>query len=149
MRCSNTVFIFTQETWCKIEVKRTSTIHFFCQILLSNIPVIENKISISHKVKKVNKKKLYHHISFLFHLIRANICAQLSVNNDLIYWTISTMRVKWGEHYYKRYFIIDQQIARHFVHHSECLYVLLKIINSFLASWILANHTKGLDFSQS
>ena len=41
----------------------------------------------------------------------------------------------------KRYFIIDQQIARHFVHYSECLYQLLpyyavKIINALLTSRI-------------
>ena len=40
-------------------------------------------------------------------------------------------------HYHKRYFIIDQEIMRHFVHYSECLYLPLpfsatQIINTFL-----------------
>ena len=51
----------------------------------------------------------------------------------------------------KRYFLIDQQIARHFVHYSECLYHPLiyyatQIINPFLTLRILANHDKGLGF---
>ena len=50
-----------------------------------------------------------------------------------------------------RYFIIDQQIAWHFVHFSECLSNLLpfyatQIINSFLNSRISADHDKGLEF---
>ena len=52
---------------------------------------------------------------------------------------------------YKRYFIINQQIARHFVQYSECLYhplpfYVTPIINSFLTSGITANHDKGLGF---
>ena len=55
----------------------------------------------------------------------------------------------------KRYFIIDQQIASHFVHYSECLYYPLplyatQIINHFLTSRISQPITiKGLDFCQS
>ena len=84
MRCSNTVFIFTQKTWCKIEVSCTSTIHFFCQILLSNIPVLENKISISHKVKKVNKKNYI--TTFHFYFISYE---QISVLSYLLITTLS------------------------------------------------------------
>ena len=52
----------------------------------------------------------------------------------------------------KRYFIIDQQIARHFVLYSECLYHPLsfygnQIITLFLTSTILAKHDKGLGFN--
>ena len=52
----------------------------------------------------------------------------------------------------KRYFIIDEQIARHFVHYSECLnlppllFYVTQIINQFLTSWISAYHDKGLGF---
>ena len=51
----------------------------------------------------------------------------------------------------KRYSIIDQQIARHFVHYTECLYhhpsLLYNSYNShFLASRISANYDKGLEF---
>ena len=51
----------------------------------------------------------------------------------------------------KRYFIIDQQIARHFVHYSECLsnltsFYTIQLINPFLISRITANHDKGLGF---
>ena len=49
----------------------------------------------------------------------------------------------------KRYFIIDQQLARQFVQYSECLYLLFyatPIINPFLTSKISANHNKGLGF---
>ena len=54
-------------------------------------------------------------------------------------------------YFYKRYFMIDQQIARHFVHYSEYIYHPLpfyttKIINPFLNSRISANHDKGLGF---
>ena len=49
----------------------------------------------------------------------------------------------------KRYFIIDQQIARHFVHYSECLsnppsLYATQMINPFLNSRIKDNHNKGL-----
>ena len=53
---------------------------------------------------------------------------------------------------YKRYFIIDQQIARHLVSYSICLYqpplpfYVTQIINPFLASTMSANHDKGLEF---
>ena len=51
----------------------------------------------------------------------------------------------------KRYFIIDQQIARHSVHYSECLYHPLPIyatqmIKHFLTSRISTNHDKGFEF---
>ena len=47
----------------------------------------------------------------------------------------------------KIYFIIDQQIARHFVQFSECLSSPIhsyatQIIKPFLSSRILANHDK-------
>ena len=67
------------------------------------------------------------------------------------YWRTTTeavcMTVFWGQ--YKRYFIIDQQIVRNFVHFSECSYHLLpfyttQMINPFLTSRISANHDKGL-----
>ena len=44
-------------------------------------------------------------------------------------------------------YIVDQQIARHFVHHPP-LYAT-QIINPFLTSRISANHGKGLEFSKS
>ena len=49
------------------------------------------------------------------------------------------------------YSIIDQQIARHFVHISECIYQPLplyatQIINLFLTKKKSANHYKGLGF---
>ena len=49
----------------------------------------------------------------------------------------------------KRYLMIDQQIARHFVHFSKCLYTLLpfcatQLINPFLTAKIIANHNKRL-----
>ena len=49
----------------------------------------------------------------------------------------------------KRYFIIDQQIAWHFVHYSECLFHPLPFFatlttNHFPTSRISANHDKGL-----
>ena len=52
---------------------------------------------------------------------------------------------------YKRYFIKDQQIARHSVHYSECLsnplpFYSNQIINPFLNSRISANDNKGLEF---
>ena len=48
----------------------------------------------------------------------------------------------------KIYFIIDQQIARHFVQYSECLshplpFYATQIINPFPNSRISANHEKG------
>ena len=43
--------------------------------------------------------------------------------------------------------MIDHQIARHFVHYSECLYHSSQI-NHFLTSRISANHDKGLRFAQ-
>ena len=50
----------------------------------------------------------------------------------------------------KRYFIVDQQIARHFVHYSECTnplpFYLTQMINPFLILRTLANHDKGLGF---
>ena len=51
----------------------------------------------------------------------------------------------------KRYFMIDQQIAQHFVHYSKCLYHPLlffatQIIIPFLNSKISANHDKWLGF---
>ena len=52
----------------------------------------------------------------------------------------------------KRYFIIDQQLARQFVEYSECLYnhppplpfYATPIINPFLTSKISAKYDKGL-----
>ena len=50
----------------------------------------------------------------------------------------------------KRYSIIDQQIARHFVYHSECFsnvsFHATQIINPFFTLSVLANHDKGLLF---
>ena len=51
----------------------------------------------------------------------------------------------------KRYSIIDQQIAWHFVDYSECLsnplpFFETQIINPFLNSRITVNHEKGLGF---
>ena len=48
----------------------------------------------------------------------------------------------------KKIFQIDQQIAQHFVHFSECLsnFYATQMINPFLNSRILANHDKGLEF---
>ena len=51
----------------------------------------------------------------------------------------------------KKYFLIDQQIARHFVHYSKCLYNPLpfnatQIDNPFLTSRISSNHDRGLGF---
>ena len=51
----------------------------------------------------------------------------------------------------KRYFMIDQQKARHFVHFSEYLstsipFYATQIIKNFLNSRISANHDKGLRF---
>ena len=52
----------------------------------------------------------------------------------------------------KRYFTIHQQIVRHFVHYSECLYHPLpfyanQIIGNFLTSRMWANQDKWLGFS--
>ena len=52
---------------------------------------------------------------------------------------------------FKRYFIIDKKIERHFVHYSECLpqppsLVCNSNIHHFLNSRISANHYKGLGF---
>ena len=54
---------------------------------------------------------------------------------------------------YKRYFIIDKQIARHFVQYTECLYATLPIpfyvtqfLDPFLNLRILTNHDKGKGF---
>ena len=51
----------------------------------------------------------------------------------------------------KLYFIIDQQIVRHFVQYCECLsnlllYYATQIINPFLNSRISANPEKGQGF---
>ena len=51
----------------------------------------------------------------------------------------------------KKYFIIDQQIARHCVHYSECLsnplsFNATQITTPFLNSRISANHDQGLGF---
>ena len=51
----------------------------------------------------------------------------------------------------KRYFRKDQQLARPFVHYSECLHHPLpfnatQIINPFLTSRISTNHEKGKGF---
>ena len=59
--------------------------------------------------------------------------------------------MKFTEYKNKKYFIIDQQIARNFVQYSECLSNLLpnyetQIINPFLNSMISANHDKGQEF---
>ena len=56
--------------------------------------------------------------------------------------------------YNKRYSIIDQQIARYFVHYSEYFssplpFYAIQIINPFLNSRISAIHDKGWIFSQS
>ena len=53
--------------------------------------------------------------------------------------------------YDKRYFIIDHQIARYFVHFSECLlnplsFYATQIIIPFLHLRISANHDKGWGF---
>ena len=52
---------------------------------------------------------------------------------------------------YKRYSIIDQQVAPHFVHYSECLsnplpFYATQIINPFLTLRISANKNKRLGF---
>ena len=52
---------------------------------------------------------------------------------------------------YNKYIIIDQQIARHFVHYSESLHHPLpfyatQIIYPFLTLRLSANHDKGLEF---
>ena len=49
----------------------------------------------------------------------------------------------------KRHFIIDQQIAWHFVHYSECLYHLPSLLSTqittpFLTSRFSTRHYKGL-----
>ena len=54
-------------------------------------------------------------------------------------------------HNNKRYFIIDHQIARHFLHYSECSYHPLpfyatQMITPLLSSRISANQDKGLGF---
>ena len=51
----------------------------------------------------------------------------------------------------KRYFTIDQQIARQFVHYRECFYHNLsfyatQIINPFLTLRLSDNHDKGMGF---
>ena len=51
----------------------------------------------------------------------------------------------------KRYLMIDPQIARHFVHYSECLsnplpFKATQIINPFLDSRFSANNNKGFEF---
>ena len=49
----------------------------------------------------------------------------LNIEKDLIIacWWITNLCLFIANHMYmsKRYFIIDQQIARHFVHYSKCL----------------------------
>ena len=52
---------------------------------------------------------------------------------------------------HKRYFIIDQQIAEHFVHYSKYLskplpFYATEMINPFFNSRISANHNKELGF---
>ena len=72
--------------------------------------------------------------------------------NDLLklYMYICSIYLKYAEVYInKRYSIIDQQLARHFVQCSECplnplsLYAT-QIINPFLNSGLSAKHAKGL-----
>ena len=52
----------------------------------------------------------------------------------------------------KRFLILDQQIARYFVHYSKCLYHPPSLLcnsnnnNPFLTSRIGANHDKGIGF---
>ena len=70
----------------------------------------------------------------------------LKVDLQIFLQVISPLYTK-----YKRYFIINQQIAQHFVHYSECLChpfpsMKLKIVNPFLTSRIPANHDKVLEF---
>ena len=51
----------------------------------------------------------------------------------------------------KRYFIIEQQVARYFVLSSECLskFLISYSMQSFLKSRISANHGKEKGFSHS
>ena len=77
----------------------------------------------------------------------------LNIDKALIKpWWIANLCLVIADHMSKIYFIIDQQIARHFVHYSECLDnppSLLSNSNSFLLQGSQPITIKGWDFSQS
>ena len=64
------------------------------------------------------------------------------------------LHYQWEEaniYLFKRCFMIERQIARHFVHYSECLsnplpFYATQILNPFLNLIILAKHDKGLGY---
>ena len=72
-----------------------------------------------------------------------NVWPLTCIRNDTItFWKPNFNYNNKGR--YKRYFIIDQQIARHFVHYCECLSLLCNSNNKpFFTSSISANHNNG------
>ena len=67
----------------------------------------------------------------------------------LYLWT----ELSFIQYYYKRYFKMDQHLARHFVYYGGCLsnpppFLCSQIMIPFLNSMISTNHEKGKIFSQ-
>ena len=53
-------------------------------------------------------------------------CAKLYVKMDHVYFTYIHLCMRLFSSFFKRYFMIDQQIAWHFVQYSEYLSMQLK-----------------------
>ena len=118
----------------EIAVPNLGLFYFWVQITFSiciwdlwkhKVSFLVKKLLILHKCK--NKHFMYV-IIFLRHTV-------FFCTGGLVEW----------DGLLKRYFIIDQQITRHFVHYGECLYLPFPIyatkkINSYLTLRISAHH---------
>ena len=79
-----------------------------------------------------------------------NVCSWLTPKGVTMHGILRGFwKCEWVDGFLKRYFILDQQIAWHFVHwmslQTPFSYVT-QIINPFLTSRLSANHDTGLGF---